>query len=104
MPSAQSTAWDAYLIVTRGLLPALQDPNTDPAMLNCRWEAAVTRIVRYAPLWGDRGPMLLSALRSAERLHRAGDRDDLADLTRTIGDWLYALSARPRLPRRGPGG
>jgi hypothetical protein len=99
MAAAQSTAWDAYLALTRGLLPALHDDGVDAATLNSQLDGVAIRILLYAPLWGDHGPMLLTALHCAVRLHRAGDRNDLADLLRAIANRLYLLSAGPRLPR-----
>jgi hypothetical protein len=46
--------------------------------------AVATRIVRYAPLWGEHGAMLVAALHSAMRLYRA-DSADLAGLIRAVG-------------------
>jgi hypothetical protein len=99
MAPAQRTAWDTYLTVTRGLLPALYDDHVDAAGLNSQLGGVAVAILRYAPLWGEHGPMLVSALQSAVRLHRAGNRPDLADLIRAIADRLYVLSAGPALSR-----
>ncbi len=100
MAPAQCAAWDAYLTLTRGLLPALDDDHVDAATLNAQLGGVAIRILRYAPLWGEHGPMLLAALHSAVRLHRGGDRADLADLLRALANRLYLLSAGPRLPGR----
>ena len=102
MAPAQRTAWDTYLTVTRGLLPALYYDRVDAAALNPQLGGVAVRILRYAPLWGEHGPMLVSALHSAVRLHRAGDRDDLADLLHAMANRLYVLSAGPG-PRRRDG-
>ena len=96
MASAQCAAWDAYLDLTRGLLPALHDDQVDFGSLNSQLGAVATRILRFAPLWGGHGPMLVAALHSATRLHRAGDRADLADLLWVMANRLYLLSAGPR--------
>lgn len=101
MSAAQRTAWDAYLTLTRGLLPALDDAQIDAAALGCQLDGVTIRLLRYAPLWGEHGPMLLAAMQSAVRLHRRGDRADLGDLLRAMANRLYLLSADPRLPDRG---
>jgi hypothetical protein len=100
MSAAQRAAWDAYLTLTRGLLPALDDGHHDAAALGSQLDAVAIRLIRYAPLWGEHGPMLLAAMQSAVRLHRRSDRADLADLLRAIADRLYLLSADPRQPER----
>ena len=100
MSAAQRTAWDAYLTLTRGLLPAVADDRLDAAALGSQLDAVAIRLMRYAPLWGEHGPMLLAATQSAVRLHRRGDRADLADLLRTMANRLYVLSADPRQPER----
>ncbi|WP_433221026.1 hypothetical protein ACQP00_19420 [Dactylosporangium sp. CS-047395] len=53
-------------------------------MLNAHLGATAKRILRYAPLWGEHGPMLLSALHSVVRLHRAGEHGDLGIPIRII--------------------
>ncbi|MEV6928979.1 hypothetical protein AB0M46_31420 [Dactylosporangium sp. NPDC051485] len=100
MPAAQRTAWDAYLTVTRGLLPAMDGRPDHMATATCDLSGFVVRIERYAPLWGEQGPILLAALHGAQTLRRGGDRADLADLLRAIADRLYLISAGPRAPRR----
>ena len=100
MAPAQCAAWDSYLDVTHRLLPALRDDQADLGALNPQLDAVAIRIVRYAPLWDEHGPMLVAALHSAMRLHRAGDRTELADLLWVMANRLYLLSATPRLPRR----
>ena len=96
MAPAQCAAWDAYLDVTHRLLPALRDDQADLGALNPQLGAVAARILRYAPLWGEHGPMLVAALHNATQLHRDGDRDDLADLLWVMADRLYLLSATPR--------
>jgi hypothetical protein len=75
MSAAQRTAWDAYLTLARGLLPALGDDQVDAAALTSE----------------------------AVHLHRRGDRADLTDLLRAMANRLYLLSAGPRLPDRNGG-
>jgi hypothetical protein len=101
---AQRAAWDAYLAVTTGLLPALrgddlQGDRPDSAV-NTQLGGVATRLLRYAPLWGAHGPMLEAAVTSAIRLYRAGQRSDLLDLLQVMADRLYLLSADPNLPGR----
>jgi hypothetical protein len=100
MSEAQRTAWETYLTLTRGLMPALNDDQIDAAALNSQLGAVATRILRYAPLWGRHGRMLLAALRTAVRLHHRGDRADLQELLHAMGERLYLLSADPHLPDR----
>lgn len=100
MAPAQCAAWDSYLDVTHRLLPALRDDQADLGALNPQLGAVAARVLRYAPLWGEHGPMLVAALHSATQLHRAGDRVELADLLWVMANRLYLLSATPRLPRR----
>jgi hypothetical protein len=100
MAPAQCAAWDAYLDLTHRLLPALHDDQADLGALNTQLGAIATRILRYAPMWGEHGPMLVAALHSATHLHRAGDRAELADLLWVMANRLYLLSASPRMPRR----
>src|SRR6202022_2657876 len=78
MAPAQSAAWDAYLTVSRDLLPTVHDHQADAATINARLGGAAKRILQYAPLWGEHGSMLRAALHSAVRLHRDGDRTGLA--------------------------
>ena len=99
MAPAQCAAWDAFLDLTRRLLPALHDDQVDADALTSQLGAVAIRIVRYAPLWDEHGPMLVAALHSAMRLHRAGDRTELADLLWVMANRLYLLSASPRPPR-----
>lgn len=101
MAPAQRAAWDAYLDLTRGLLPALHDDQIDADALTPKLGTVALRILRYAPLWDEHGPMLVAALHSAVRLHRAGDRAELADLLWAMGNRLYLLSAGPRPHRHG---
>ncbi|MEV0569941.1 hypothetical protein [Dactylosporangium sp. NPDC050588] len=102
MPAAQRTAWDAYLTVTGGLLPAVGGEPIRGATIGCELRGFVVRIERYAPLWGADGPMLLAAVRAAQALHQRGDRTALADLLRAMADRLYLISARPSPSRCEP--
>ena len=101
MVPAQNAAWDAYLTVARDLLPTVHDNRADDATINVRLGGAATRILRYAPLWGEHGSMLRAALHSAVRLHRDGDRSGLAELVQAMGDRLFLLSIDPGSPRGG---
>jgi hypothetical protein len=99
---ARRAAWDTYLALTTSLLPALREERSDTTV-NTSLGGVVIRIRRYAPLWGAHGPMLLAAARSAIRLHRAGERDDLVALVQATADRLYLLSATQTPPgREGP--
>ena len=101
MAPAQSAAWDAYLAVSRDLLPTVYDMHAEAATINVRLGRAAKRILRHAPLWGDHGSMLCAALDSAVRLHRDGDRSGLAELVQAMGDRLFLLTIDPGLPQRG---
>jgi hypothetical protein len=90
------TAWDAYLALTRELLPALADERIQPAVLASRLGGVGVRIVRHAPLWGEHGPMLVAALCSALDLYGAGDRQELVELLHTVANRLYVLSGGSR--------
>lgn len=96
MPVVQVTAWDTYLVLTRGLLPALTAQPTDAEALKTHLGQVGIRVTRYAPLWGEHGPMLKAALRTGVLLYRDGDHVGLADLMRVVADRLYVLSASPR--------
>ncbi len=104
MVAAQRAAWDAYLTLTTGLLPALRmdalQRDQPDSPVNTQLGGVATRVLRYAPLWGEHGPMLEAAVGSAIRLYRAGQRSDLLDLLQAMADRLYLLSADPNLPRR----
>jgi hypothetical protein len=95
---AQRAAWDTYLVVTVSLLPMLAKGG-DPEMINPQLGGVAIRIRRYAPLWGEHGPMLLAALHSAIRLYRRGDLEELIDLVQAMSGRLFVLSARRRPPR-----
>lgn len=97
----QRAAWDTYLAVTKSLLPALTD-NGDAETINPRLGGVVIRIRRYAPMWGEHGPMLIAAMHSAIRLYRRGDRDDLVSLLQTMACRLFLMSVRRR-PANHPG-
>ena len=100
MPAARRAAWDAYVTLTNGLLPVLRTGQA-PEAVSTNLGMVATRVLRYAPLWDEQGPMLAAALRSAIRLHRAGERGDLLELLQVVADRLYLLSARRSLPRGG---
>jgi hypothetical protein len=92
-----------YLALAREVLPTLADNQVDTAALNPQLGKLALRILRFAPLWGEHGPILLDALQSAMRLHRRGARADLTDLFRAMAGRLFLISAAPRLPERdGP--
>jgi hypothetical protein len=95
--SGQQAAWETYLAVTWRVLPVLDDfPATDAdAIINRRLGGVVIRVRRYAPLWGEHGPMLVAAASSLVRLYRQGDFSALGDLLRLIARRLYQLSASP---------
>ncbi|WP_327010532.1 hypothetical protein OHA72_26680 [Dactylosporangium sp. NBC_01737] len=97
MPAAQRTAWDAYLTMTRRLLPAVNDETIRPAATHGELRGLVVRIERYAPLWGEHGPMLLAALRG---IPEGSDRADVAELLQVIADRLYLISIGPLQSRR----
>ncbi|WP_426513645.1 hypothetical protein ACPPVO_25385 [Dactylosporangium sp. McL0621] len=99
MPAAQRTAWAAFLMVTRGLLPAVDDERMPAATEDGDLLRFALRIERDAPLWGEHGPMLLAALRDVQAMRWGGDRADLADLLRVMAHRLYVISAGPRPPR-----
>jgi len=93
MPVVQVTAWDTFLVLTRGLLPALAARPTDAEVLKTQLGRVEIRVARYAPLWGAHGPMLEAALRTGVLLYQDGDHDALADLMQGVADRLYLLSA-----------
>jgi len=90
-------AWDAYLAIVEGLLPALHNRESDDAV-NPRLGGVVIRIRRYAPLWPADGPILIAAACGAVRLLRHGDRDALTSLATAIAHRLFLLSAGPARP------
>ena len=92
MAPARRAAWDTYLTVTTILLPALRQERFD-STVSTKLSGVATRIMRYAPLWGEHGPMLVAAARSAIRLYRTSEHDDLVALLQTTADRLYLLSA-----------
>ena len=95
---ARRAAWDTYLTLTTNLLPALRTEQPD-STVNTRLGGVATRIMRSAPLWGEHGPMLTAAARSAIRLYRTGEHDDLVTLLQATADRLYLLSASRTPPR-----
>jgi hypothetical protein len=94
-------AWEVYVRLTTGVLPLLTGDRIDDATVNPALGRVATRILRYAPLWGEPGGMLVAAVHSAVRLYRAGDQRELAELLRVVADRLYVLSAGGGLPDRG---
>jgi len=100
MVRGQCAAWDVYVRLTSGLLPLLTGNRIDDEAVNPALGGVVSRILRYAPLWGEHGRMLVAAMRSAVHLYRTGDHRDLADLLRVVADRLYVLSAGGGLTRR----
>lgn len=94
--SAQRAAWDVYLALTVGLLPALDHEHDDGRVVNARLGGVAVRIHRYAPMWAGDGPMLIAAVHSAIRLYRRGDRPALVGLSRVMAHRLYLLSAGQR--------
>ena len=100
MVPGRCAAWDVYVRLTTGLLPLLTGDRIDDAAVNPALGRVATRILRYSPLWGEHGAMLVAAVHSAVRLYRAGDQRDLADLLRVVADRLYVLSAGGGLPHR----
>jgi hypothetical protein len=99
--AARRAAWEAYRVVTGGLLAAAHDPDVDPMTLNVRLGTVALHIMRSTSLWNEHGPMLLSAVHTAVALLRADDRDGLVDLAQIIADRLYVLSAGPQWVRTG---
>lgn len=95
MTPSRRAVWDAYLAVSRGLIPAISDPARHAPAVAAELDGAVVRIKRYAPLWGEDGPMLIAAARSAVRLYADGERDQLITLLYVIADRLYLLSVTP---------
>jgi hypothetical protein len=103
--AGERAAWDTYFAVTTSLIPALSvELARRDATVNPRLGAVVLRIHRYAPMWGEHGPMLASAGRSAVRLYRHGEWSDLAALLAVIAERLYMLSLGRPPPCQGPGG
>lgn len=92
MGPAQRAAWDAYLALTAGLLPALDQGEGDSGV-NPRLGAVAIRIRRYAHIWGEHGPMLVAAVHSAIRLYRDADRPALISLLQVMAHRLFLLSA-----------
>jgi hypothetical protein len=99
VPASRRAAWDAYLTLTNGLLPIL-DTDQAHARVSTALADVTERVECSAPLWGDHGPMLVAALKSATRLYRAEEHSDLRELLRIVADRLYLLSARRTRPRR----
>jgi hypothetical protein len=100
MAASRQAAWDAYIAVSRRLLPAIADPSRHGPAVGVELDGVVVRIRRYAPMWGEDGQMLLAAVRSVVRLYADGDRDQLASLLHAISDRLYRLSIEPGGARR----
>jgi hypothetical protein len=98
--AARRAAWDAYLTLATSLLPALREEQAE-STVNAKLGGVAGRILRYAPLWGEHGPMLVAAAKSAIRLYRAGERDDLVALLQATADRLYLLSASRTPPGDG---
>lgn len=91
---AQRAAWDAYVALTAGLLPALYTEDDDGwAQANVRLGGVVVRVRRYAPMWHLDGPMLTAACGSAIRLYGHGDRRGLTALVHAMAHRLFLLSA-----------
>jgi hypothetical protein len=102
---AQRAAWDTYLAVTTSLIPALGvEPARRDAAITPRLGAVVLRIHRYAPMWGEQGPMLACAGRSALRLYRHAEWPDLTALLAAVAERLYLLSLGLPPLGQGPGG
>ena len=103
--AAQRAAWDTYFAVTTSLIPALGvEPARRDATVNPRLGAVVLRIHRHAPMWGEHGPMLACAGRSAIRLYRHREWSDLAAILAAIAERLYLLALGLPPPRQEPDG
>lgn len=101
--AGRRAAWDAYLALTKGLLPSLREGDSDD-VVNPRLGRVVLRIRRYAPMWPADGPILIAAASSAVRLLRQGDREALTGLAAAIAHRLLRLSGVPhRRYHPGPG-
>lgn len=103
--AGRQAAWDAYVSITVGLLPALYDEDDAEgwAQVNPRLGGVAVRIHRYAPTWGHDGPMLVAAAGSAIRLYQHGDRPALIALAHAMAHRLFQLAAavdRPHHPGR----
>jgi hypothetical protein len=100
---ARRAAWDAYLVITVELLPALDRDVVDAWHVSAELTGLAARIRVWAPGWGPTGPVLTAAVDTALRLRRAGHHTDLARLLRIIALRLFRLSSgRPKShPRPG---
>lgn len=89
---ARAAAWDAYLAVTCGLLPALGD-GTDDREVDAWLGRLTMRFRRYAPMWHDHGPILVRDVYEAIDCHETGDYDRLDQQLRAVAARLFAVSS-----------
>jgi len=89
--AGRAAAWDAYLALTCGLLPALD--GTDDRAVNAGLGGLAVRIRRYAPLWPGQGPRLLNQTYEAIGCWQRGDYDRLAEHLDTLAADLFTISS-----------
>lgn len=100
--AGRRAAWDAYLTLAEGLLPALRNGDSDDA-INPLLGRVVIHIHRHAPMWATDGLMLVAAASGAVRLLRQSDHDGLVDLSTAMAHRLFLLSVGPNRPHHpGP--
>jgi hypothetical protein len=95
MTPARRAAWEAYLAITGELLPAISDEYSHGPAMGARLDDLVVEMTRHAWLWGSQGRMMIAAARSAVRIFRNGDREELIALLRSMAHRLYLLSIAP---------
>lgn len=100
---ARGAARDAYRSVTCGLLPTLRGDRVDGTAVGAALGGVAIRIVRYAPMWGEHGAILMAAAHGAVRLFRVGDWTGLAALLQVTAGRLQQLATGAGM-RLGVGG
>ncbi|GFJ96649.1 hypothetical protein Prum_102910 [Phytohabitans rumicis] len=100
---ARRAAWDAYLVVTVELLPALDRDSVDAWHVVAELTGLAASIRLWAPGWGPTGAVLAAAIDTALRLRRDGHHNDLARLLRVLAPRLFRLSSGRPNPRTRTG-
>jgi hypothetical protein len=98
---ARRAAWQAYLLVTLQLLPAVRDApvgDRDTAIL---FADLIAHLRTHARSWAAAAPRFSAVTGRAWDMYRHGDRAGAAVLLRVLAGWLFHLSRGSTTPREG---
>jgi hypothetical protein len=101
MKPDQRAAWHAYLSITTGLLPSLQEPAPGGLTTHEQFVALRTQVALQVGLLRDERLRLVAIADRAHLRYRIGDRDGSAELLRALARRLFSMStSTPRTARK----